>query len=347
MSNANGNRGRFLAKLTISPRITLSNPVTLPQSPRNSSPNILPQQSHLQPPAVAPHHYLGSASSMDQATQIPNTAKLEVQSGSCANATHLLGSGDTPRSAPTQGVPLVQTAFPSAFRPPIVRTPGFEGSHLSSHITDVFTSQTAREEEMRVQNRLQESLRLAAQRKINQTVSVYAWTDDNEVAPEPHEIQDEFAWPNFVLNKALLACVGLTVTQGIIFGSYKVSLRHWSQDVSSDRRIFIKARGLTRCHGLDALVIETTPAASSPSLRRRLPSERNYIKECLASLELSVGLQQSPTKPFYTPKKRSRPVAEDASSDDELDHTPTHRTFSQANRAPATEQRSIGYVYIH
>ena len=61
--------------------------------------------------------------------------------------------------------------------PPIASSSHRTGPTFSSHMTELYTAQMAREEQMREDRRQIEATRLESKRKVQQTVFVYAWTE--------------------------------------------------------------------------------------------------------------------------------------------------------------------------
>ncbi|KAF8157691.1 hypothetical protein BJ912DRAFT_839446, partial [Pholiota molesta] len=161
-----------------------------------------------------------------------------------------------------------------------------------SHISAVFTEQMALEESMREVNRKKNAMQLETKQKVQQTVVIYAWMEDNLI-PAPFEIQDGFIWPHFILSEPVLTAAGFhDVSEDMRFNLFHFNLGHWTTVKLNhvvelkDPHVFIKASHVQLCQDFSKFHDSMT-ASITPNIRSNLAGERAYVKKKMAALELS------------------------------------------------------------
>ncbi|KAF8182921.1 hypothetical protein BJ912DRAFT_928336 [Pholiota molesta] len=163
-----------------------------------------------------------------------------------------------------------------------------------SHISQVFTAQMALEEQLREANRKKDAMRLETKQKVQQTVFVYAWIEEN-VVPALFEIQDGFIWPHFMLNEAVLVAAGFPdIPADMRFNLFRFNLGHWTTIKINhvvelkEPHIFIKALNVQLCR--DFSKYHTSMISSvTPNIRSNLAGERAHVKKKMVARELSVS----------------------------------------------------------
>lgn len=218
---------------------------------------------------------------------------------------------------------------------------------FSSHMTELYTAQMAREEQLREDRRQAEAIRLESKRKVQQTAFVYAWMEDG-VAPVLFEVQEGFVWPHFILNEAVLDSAGFVdISVNTRFNIFRFNLNHWTWvklnhvvELKDAPRIFIKATHVQRCQDFELFLSTTSLSAASPNIRTNLARERAYVKRKTTEYELSQGSKLpfvknthnlSPNGVVSTPKRPRYQRHEESP-------TPTLTTY----RPPAPPPKFIG-----
>jgi hypothetical protein len=145
-------------------------------------------------------------------------------------------------------------------------------------------------------------------------------------------VQGGFTRPHFIISESILTSAGFPhISCDTPFNLFRINLGHWTTvklnhvvDLKDSSRIFIKALGVQSCQDFAKfLSISSSSSSLSPNIRTNLASERAYIKNKMASRELS----RTPT-PFSTHKHRLSPDSPSPS-------TPKRqRVFSDVSPAP-------------
>ncbi|EDR05518.1 uncharacterized protein LACBIDRAFT_329483 [Laccaria bicolor S238N-H82] len=190
---------------------------------------------------------------------------------------------------------------------------------FASHMTELYTAQMAREEQMTEDRRQVEATRWESKRKVQQTAFVYARMEDG-VTPVPFEVQEGFVWPHFILNKAVLELAGFVdIAADTRFNIFRFNLGHWTLvklnhvvELKDTPHIFIKATTVQRCHDFEVFRATTSSSATSPNICTNLAGERAYVRKKTVEFELSQASRASSVKNkhnlspdhlFSTPKR--------------------------------------------
>ena len=175
---------------------------------------------------------------------------------------------------------------------------------FSSLLGPAFSDTLARDFELREERRLQEATRIENERRVKQTVKVFAWTLNGQ-EPTVCHFQSGFIWPFFNISYSVLECVGL------IKASDKNSLEYYNDDeyvgywsrlevghvfeVREGHSIFLRSADVSSCPGFKERLAHFR--SNAPIFYSQLAREREYVRNNLKTYDTwSI--------PSSTPQKR-------------------------------------------
>lgn len=263
----------------------------------------LPSPFSTNTPVVSPHQQKKgcSVSSCGQtrlADDCPRhlCRKHCVEQGGCSSKTHK-ARGTIPTLTPAFGssssAPFLSPPPPS---PPLKlssRLPDLAESHavdpsanprFSTHLLPIFTGVIAEQQQKAQQQRILDAQEKESAQKAKQRITIYSWTTED--AGPSVKFAQEFTWPHVVLDRSLLAGVGLLEAgeRGDLRIYDELDIADWVAvevgyvvKVQEGDRLFLKDGSLRTCIKFDDCL--AARPQRTPHIHYGLAYERAYVRK--------------------------------------------------------------------
>ena len=228
---------------------------------------------------------------------------------------------------PQPSTPASVLSFPPTFSSLVTHTNTQDVQpRFSSPLSPAFLEALAHDQKLREEKCIQEARRIDDERKVRQTVKVFAWSLHGREPVVAH-IQAGFVWPFFNISYFVLDCVGLGGLGDKKYLEYfndDAYVGYWTRlevghifEVREGHSIFLKTSDVTNCPGFKDHLAHFRSMA--PIFYSQLAREREYVRS-----NMTYDIWGIPS----TPKKRKASSSPDISSTSSSSTSPTPHVSS-------------------